>query len=398
MAYSKIIHKYKIELTSSNENISLDLSQNNSVKEINMLYNYFKSSYPIIVLNLALTEPELNSIRDNNLTFFLRIYRLIDSAEETENGISDTITDKIIFESYLKPFDNPVITKYTKKDEDSETSEENEINQKFDYQVSTIMSEPLLYNDEIINEVFENATVTESVVSVLSKIYNEDFFMQESTNNKKYNNIIIPPMNLVPAIKYIHDYYSIYDYNLNIFFDNHKLFIFDILKSNQGENENSLTIEVKPKNDASENIEYGAPLIDEKDNVLIYMSNEPIYGSTKDVGENILGGSVVYNSYDDNYNLVTRTYNENESGKVRYYWNTSRNYMQELANNKILTRTASINLLNCDPSLFSPSTFIKINSTLNYMYGEYTLLMKNIKFYFFQSSFVSSTTLSLAKI
>ena len=400
MAFLTQNHKFSIALTASNQVSTIVLTK--YVDEINIKCDYLKSVYPIFVVNMSIPESSLNILRDQKLDLFLRIFRNItEESEDEETGLEEMVADKIIFETTLQMFDNPVITKYTKQDEEeteeSEEDSDNTAEQFFKYQVSAIPTDDLKFNNNIINDIFEDSTVSEALVSVLSNNFSGEIYLQEPTNTKKYNHIIIPPMNFIPAIKYLQEYYSAYDNDINIFFDNKKMFIYDA-RNKEIDSENTLTIEVKPKNDNSDTLNYTIPYIDDKENVLIYLSNEPVYSVTADFKNNMIGGTTIYNSYDDNYNLVSRSYSENDSEKVRVFWNSQRDSRYETSNNNMIDRLTQITILNCDPTLFQPSTLYKINSTLDYMDGEYRIVSKFIKFYNSSEKFLCSTNLSLVKI
>jgi hypothetical protein len=216
------------------------------------------------------------------------------------------------------------------------------------------------------------------MVNILSKVERGSIFMDPSDNVDRQRSLIIPPMNVVPAVKYLQQVYGVYDAGLSLFFDFSGTSLTK-LYAKQRQYTNSLEVITVPPNDNNADARYTANQVDEDGNVRLQLNVPPAFASNEKINLDYLGQTTVFNSYDSNFNGVRRVYQQDDSEitKVRYFWNQYQNRISEVSyvNEALGTSQAiSVILKNIDPTYFTQSTLYKVNSDRAYANGEYNLL------------------------
>ena len=404
--FNNVIHKFVITAGLINNETSeyTDLSKN--ITAIAIKKNYYSFVYPLYVINMVLTENMRKYIIMNDVDINLSIERytvddITTSSEDTFS--SDPTIDKQLLNLTLTPFDKSksFANPNTSDVQDEEDSEEVITSQLINYEVSCIPKDSLLLNGTIVNDCYNNANVNEIILNVLSSLYTGSIYLQESFNTNRYDSLLIPPLSLVQALNFLQDEYFVYDNSLNLFFDDNKVFIYDI-KSKDRKYENELSVNIITNSETYSADIFQTPQIDENEDIRFYLKNNPLFFSNHDVYKNKIGTQTVFNSYDDNFNLISRDYNNKEisKNKTRYFWNPKRySYFENSEMNRFY-QFCSLKYENIDPTLFNPGTRIYITgSELEEINGQYALLGINI--YFSSLDYVTysnSIILSLGKL
>ena len=167
---------------------------------------------------------------------------------------------------------------------------------------------------------------------------------------------------------------------------------------------NGLYVEIKQDND-DDQIKYRSNYIDKNDNLKKYLETNPQIISITDTYRYETGEQVIYCSYDDNFNLITRTYqlddtgNTGEDKKTRYIWNDDKLKKHEIKNLTGISNYIQLSFSNLDPSLIEPDTFIEIIGGNELINGVYCII--GIEEFFSSSdytNFVNSFNVTLGKI
>ncbi len=385
MAYSSHIYKFTVEF-STIDNATGDMTTYDSaVLNVAIKKNFMSQSYPLYVLNLSLTEAERRNLVQNDFHISLRICRCAESDDDAQNddeSASSPITDKVVTDILLKPFDKlKTLPTVKAADDDGDESSDSADAQKLAYCLNCIPMEQLEINDSIINDCFSNANLNEIMLHELSSEYSGDIYFQESTNTTRYESLIIPPMSLIPALKYLQNNYMAYEENMNIFFEDSKLYVYDIHSDfSERAAGNRITIEVHADPYESNQTTYKDPMSDDDGNMMIRLDTNPIMMMNEDSYRNSTGGQMVFSSYDDNYNLVSRTYNTSDiTGKTRYYWNADAGSAYEMAELSAIRKFTTITLRNMDPTYIEPDTEATITgSSIDDINGEYAAVAASL--------------------
>lgn len=124
--------------------------------------------------------------------------------------------------------------------------------------MACIPLEQLAYNDSIINACYSEANVNEIIINILSQEYKGSVYYQESKNVTRYDSSFIPPMSLIPALRYLNQAYAVYQNNVTPFFDIGRFYMYDI-QEDQREFENNLFINVVKSEDTAVKSQYQVP-------------------------------------------------------------------------------------------------------------------------------------------
>jgi hypothetical protein len=383
---AEAIHKFTASVSTYNPESGETVAYPKALIALQIYSNYQENAYPLYELILRVTETERQAIVKSNVDFILTLNRYSISSNDTTNqsgeeSSSAPAIDKILLTETLRPINKAVISSepYTyDTDTAAGTGEvENAKKKYFKYSVYCVSESKFSLNDTIINNCYSKANVNEAIINLVSNAYNDDFYFQESNNVTRFDSLLIPPMSLVPAIRYLQDTYGVYTSKMNIFFDESKMFVYDIEEKNRNF-ENNLAINVLLAADNSNKDIYKTAKLDENDNVTVYLDANPMFISNYDVYRNTTGGTTVFNSYDDNYNIATRNYNNDPNvKKTRYTWNDKQNAIFEGQDLNNVSQIITCSIDNFDPSYISPSTKVNINgSDVDEINSQYNLLSK----------------------
>lgn len=369
-----INYNFKVELSlissDGNERILTD-----SVKTIHILKNYVTNIMPLFVFDLTLDVDTLNEIINNNVSFTLNVYRF-NRANTSNDDVSDVICDKTVLSILLKPYNKQRYepAQYT-IDDDTESTSKSKL---YSYTVECLQKNLVDNNSQILNDIYRDTNIATAIVNTVSKVYKGDAYIQQPDNNKKYINIIIPPMNLSNTIQHLDNEYGIYTNDANMFMDSDVFYLYAV-----GSNsiiDKKLTINIVPQTDNSNNSIYQTYYGDDDDNISITLKTTPVISKKKDVVDNSIGKKAVFNSYDENYNVVTREYEltDTDENKTRFYWNTSSEIYENYTRAQLMY-FGNIGLANVDFSVINPNMSININgSTISDLNGEYKILLCDI--------------------
>ena len=399
--FEQKVHKFTMSVSVINNTTNEYKNLDKSIIAVAIKKNFLAFAFPLYVLNFNITEEDKRYLISNDVDISLSINRYtVDEtvSSDQETNTNDPIIDKNIVNIILHPFDKDKSYSIpdTSEVENNETAN-NLDSQKTNYTLNCIPKENLLYNSTITNDCFANANLNEVLLNIISNLYTKNIYLQESKNVTRYDSLLVPPLSLVQAIKYLQDEFSIYDNGINIFFD---LYVYDI-KEQSREYKNNFSVNVVKTDETADKTIYQHAQVDENENVRFYLKNNPSYASSRDVFKDMIGSQTVFNSYDDNFNLVTRTYKtDNSIDKTRYFWNTKKmSYFENSEINKFC-QYIQLKLNNIDPTLFEPSTQITVaGSTLEEINGVYSLIGSSI--YYSTTDYVNfseAVVLSLGKL
>ena len=103
----------------------------------------------------------------------------------------------------------------------------------------------------------------------------------------------------------------------------------------------------------------------------------PPFISNMNITMDSVGQTMVFNSYDYNYDVIKRIYNNNtDHEKTRYFWNQYQNKLFEESYINESLRTSEgimVNIRNINPNYFKINTLYTLNTPANIVNGEYIL-------------------------
>lgn len=384
--FSAITNKFTASLSAINQDTGEELQLQNALTSVAIKKDFAVNVYPLYVLTMKLTETDRQYIVKNNVYFVLKInkYSVSGSTDQSsdESSAAPTITGIVIDET-LKPFDKAkiIVTPNAADDIDADASSDSIKAQRVSYTAACIPMKELEYNNSIINACYSDANVNEACINIISNSYSGDIYYEESKNVNRYDSLLIPPMSLIEAIRYLNSAYELYDDEVSPFFDGSKFYVYDI-RNKSRDFDNSFFINILKSEDNANKSVYQVPQLDDEDDVQLYLPNDPDISSTHDVYFNSIGGTAVFSSYDSEFNLVTRDYsNDSSTKKTRYFWNPLQKASYESRFLASFYQSISVGLPNFDPNIVNPGTKIIVSgSDLDDINGQYALIAEAIFF------------------
>jgi hypothetical protein len=318
--YAARKEKFLVEATAFNtvSGESRDMSEH--IQNINVKKDFVDASLPLVVVNIMTTQEYRDFMRDNDISLRLKVSKYSNVNEENEQDVESITIEDIVFDSIIKPYQKPFLSTSSKTEEDNEDiNNQGDSVKVFPYQLVGIPESLVQKNKTVVNQIYSNAKIDEVLVNILSTVEKNKIFMDPSDNVDREENLIIPPMNIIPAIKYIQEVYGIYNSGISIFFDFDATYITKLF-ANSREYQNTLEVLSVSGNDNTTNISYISNMIDENNNVRLNLEVAPAFVSNQIINEDSVGQTTVFNSYDYNFNSVRRIHDENSNnGKTRYF-------------------------------------------------------------------------------
>ncbi len=393
-----VSHLFKINFNVINTETSEIIDLSDSLISLREKDNYVSNVFRHYVVILRIDNNQRKYLTENKVVFSFKILRTnnILAIDEEETDSTERAYDKEVEEDTIKPFNKPIIESIKNEDYDNEEDKTLDT-QKVSYKAECVSIYSIEQNSNVINAVYMNTNITNVLVNIISENFKGKLFLQKPDNISLYRSVLIPPLNLIPAIRFINENYGLYNAGLSIFVEKNNFYLYSLTDFNR-DFENKLNINVVNATQNTDSSIYSNIALNERNEVTVTYKNTPILGDVTDVVIDKVGTERIVNSLDDNLNIVTRNYEHSgDYNKVRYLWNESGVKLFE--NKRNLTKTAIINLNNLDPSLVNPNTEITINgASIADSNGRYVLLQKivayetsNFKIY------KSSMSLTLAK-
>jgi hypothetical protein len=373
------LEKFLIEATILNTTDGSAINVSNFIKEINVRKDFVENSFPLFVVNFMTTESVRNIMRDNDVNLSLKVSKYtetdLETTEESANPTIDSVVLETVIRSYKKKFETT-----SSKTEDGEEAADSQSDtvQLIPFQIVGIPEELISKNATIINEVFENARMDDILVNIMSATNGSDrVYIDPSENEEREESLIIPPMNVVPAVKYLQDVYGVYKGGINVFLDLDRAMVYKIFNANRTSGR-TFEVIVVPTEDVNNTFKFMTPQIDENENVRLFLRTTPPFTSNRKISEDASGQTTVFSSYDYNFGTVRRTYeNETSSAKTRYFWNFYQNKLFEEALLNDIKQGSEITLItmsNVDPNRFSIDNLYTISTGNSNIDGRYSIV------------------------
>jgi hypothetical protein len=378
MAFVNRLEKFVVEASILNleNNQTYDISR--YVSEINIRKNFLAQSFPLVVINMITTQEYRDIMRDNDVSVRLQVSKYTDINQEAEQDNASITVEEIVLDTVVRSYKKPYESTAARTEEDNENNNNQKDSiQLIPFQIVGIPEELVRKNRAIINEVYEDAKIDDILVNILSSVEDGPIFMDPSDNIEKERSLMIPPSNVIPAIKYIQEVHGIYNTGMSLFFDFDGTYLTKIFADTR-QYTNTLEVISVPANDNNMDIKYTTPQHDENGNVRLYLNTPPPFVSLEKISMDSLGQTTVFNSYDYNFDVVRRIYDqETDNRKTRYFWNTYQNKIFEESYINQVKKTSSmimVNLRSISPNYFKLNTLYRVSTNDDYVNGEYNIV------------------------
>lgn len=324
--------------------------------------DYIEKSFPLFVFDLRTTEEVRDFLRDDATWISVTIHMYDVSTEsnsETADEEDPTITDTI-YSGTIRLYDKPYSTTAASYDEDTE--DEDSDNQSTAapfvyYRVSGIPEDLIDKNSGAINQIYSNAKFDDILINMLSGD-DREIYIQPSDNQETKETVLIPPLTLIQAIKYLNDGYQIYNGACSVFLDLNCTYVYNPYEDNM-DYTNLFECEVLSSSATLNNEEYLYPTM-EDDHVNISFRTLPGFTDEHEIIGNTIGSETVYYSYNELYGITTRSASNSEAyEKKKYFWNEFGQKRFEDAYSESISKSSKammMTLTNINPELVHPTT------------------------------------------
>lgn len=362
------------------DNSIIDISEDFMSLTINN--DYDNNVFPIMELNTFISPNTYYKIQTDNDVKILLTIKKYNSDDISEKNISP-ICNYFIKDKVFKIFNK----------NKSPINILNDNNPNYD--VPSIKASYLLVskddldnNKKIVNNILVNSDITSCLLYLINKMKNKSIIFQKPDNNKIYNQIIIPPLNIIRNIKYIDSTYGIYNNGLRLYFDYNNYFIINKLdntKVNGVPNKyKDVYIDIFNSND--NDYGYGKSSLDSNADSKFYSTfttiNKVLFSNATDSSKEFIGSNPIFLNQQDS--LIKRYYG-NENYKTRIFYNKYNNIYKEkeLFNSMEYPINISCSIFNMDiDSIICSNLFHLIFHNDNYKNysGNYHILKSNLTF------------------
>lgn len=372
--------KFIVEISASFSDRIINLSEYLTTFVVSSNYN--SNIMPMWAFSFRMPYAVKKALQEDDFTVPFRVYSIKSSnstSDEPYSSNDDIIYDELIYEDeiieYSKTYSN------VKQITDEDNNDMNAI-KTIPYTISGLSKNIMEMNSSILNGNYRNSNSLNALKASIQDLNNKINIITSSDNlATEYKQIIIPPMNLVPAIKHLLSYYPIYSTMTGIFFnDKNNLHLFtDTIKSLRTRIdievvENSQEIQYKPEDFTLRYV---------NDGYYTYKTlNAPVFETVKKVSDNLLGIEKVIYGYDDIFNIRTDNISDRDSvyEKKRIYWdNLGDQSAKEMIKDRYKrNRMSSVSFSNVDPTIFDQYTYINLegDESVEYLKGKYAVKSK----------------------
>lgn len=403
MSYTSITHQYMIEGTLNNKISGELINVSDYISNIIVRKRFIQDVFPLFVIDFRTTETIRNIIRDNECSLHLKVsYFNNDTSGNVDGGeISQIVPEGIVLDTDIRIYNKPFASTVAKKDDDQDSNDSSQSDAipLVPYRISGVPEKSISINSSATNNIFVDAEPIDALVHILSSVTNNPIVIQESDNKSTYKNIIIPPVNIIPALKLLQNNYIVYNDGMCLFFDTNQSYCISPFSQNKPVG-NTVELSILNSESTGDLNSAQKPLLDPVTNdVRATLRNLPLFSKAEKVMAHDIGTNTIFYSYDEYYNIVTREESNDVSyKKTRYIWNETgiKNNEDDLVN--IAKRCASLTLSIADvnPEILTPITNFRVISAQypeaagDYFASEilYTISTNDFKVYRGNSSLI----------
>lgn len=371
---------FVVEIGASFNNQIVDLSKYLTTFVIS--YDYNNNIMPMWAFSFKMPYNIKKSLQEGDFTVPFKVYSIKSSNVENSDPYmsnEDIVYDSLIYEDeiieYAKTYSN------VKQITDEEGGTENAL-KTIPYTISGLSKGIMEINSSVLNGNYRNSNSLNALKASIQDLNKKVNIITNGDNLvTEYRQILIPALNLIPAIKHLLSWYPIYNTQTGIFFsDKNNLHIFtDTNKSLK----TRVDIEII---DNSQEIQYKPEdfvLKQEGDGYYSYKTmNTPVFETVKKVNDNLLGIEKVIYKHDDIFNIKNGEVvdSTNIYDKKRIYWDGlgEQSTINIIEDKYKRNRISSLSFSNIDPKIFDQYTYVNLDGgeSVDYLKGKYVVKNK----------------------
>lgn len=216
-----------LNLLVNNETINLS---NSEIVSISFIHNYDTASYPIIRLRIYADLTKIQQICENPDSILVRgclnggIYKMNQNTENESTLVKAVKSINISLKAYIEMKNIPSST-YDQYEDGKKKESDLNVNVKSPLELYCYNEQLVHYMKKRANSIYKDTSIGTVLHDVLQQanVYNAE--IDPITNPKKYNQVLIPNMNIIQSISFIDYYYGLYKKGGMMYGDLDKLYI-----------------------------------------------------------------------------------------------------------------------------------------------------------------------------
>ena len=216
-----------LNLLVNNETINLS---NSEIVSISFIHNYDTASYPIIRLRIYADLTKIQQICENPDSILVRgclnggIYKMNQNTENESTLVKAVKSINISLKAYIEMKNIPSST-YDQYEDGKKKESDLNVNVKSPLELYCYNEQLVHYMKKRANSIYKDTSIGTVLHDILQQanVYNAE--IDTITNPKKYNQVLIPNMNIIQSISFIDYYYGLYKKGGMMYGDLDKLYI-----------------------------------------------------------------------------------------------------------------------------------------------------------------------------
>lgn len=216
-----------LNLLVNNETINLS---NSEIVSISFIHNYDTASYPIIRLRIYADLTKIQQICENSDSILVRgclnggIYKMNQNTENESTLVKAVKSINISLKAYIEMKNIPSST-YDQYEDGKKKESDLNVNVKSPLELYCYNEQLVHYMKKRANSIYKDTSIGTVLHDILQQanVYNAE--IDPITNPKKYNQVLIPNMNIIQSISFIDYYYGLYKKGGMMYGDLDKLYI-----------------------------------------------------------------------------------------------------------------------------------------------------------------------------
>lgn len=216
-----------LNLLVNNETINLS---NSEIVSISFIHNYDTASYPIIRLRIYADLTKIQQICENPDSILVRgclnggIYKMNQNTENESTLVKAVKSINISLKAYIEMKNIPSST-YDQYEDGKKKESDLNVNVKSPLELYCYNEQLVHYMKKRANSIYKDTSIGTVLHDILQQanVYNAE--IDPITNPKKYNQVLIPNMNIIQSISFIDYYYGLYKKGGMMYGDLDKLYI-----------------------------------------------------------------------------------------------------------------------------------------------------------------------------
>lgn len=203
---NKYYYDIDIRLIDNENNKIIDINKN--FTNLGILFDFKKHVFPVIEVQLSLDTYLYNLIRTSDCNIRLSILK---KELDTLNDYSNLVTSSLYMNNEIFTIIDKTKLVYINDEQEHDIPSLN-------VTLTLFSMNHLKINKFMFNSNYLNCRPVD-IVSLINNINQAKILIERPINQRKYEQIIIPPMNIIEMINYIQNNYSLYKDDLLLFFD-----------------------------------------------------------------------------------------------------------------------------------------------------------------------------------